>query len=423
MNSSHFDKTALEIAHFRFALIAPVIQGVFPDATKSAYYKRITKNPLAFPDGSLRSIHYETPRKWEKDYLRGGMDALIPKDRQDKGLSRSLPDTAIEEIYRLKEKYNRLNATQIYLRLVEQALIPATVSVASVQRFIKHNDLKSARNPNLKDRKAFEEEFFGALWQADTCYTPYITENGKKRRTYLIMIVDDHSRMIVGGRFFYHDNSYNFQKVLKTAVSTYGIPNKLYLDNGSSYVNEQLSFICGSIGCVELHTPVRDGASKGKVERNFRTLKERWLYGLDPSQIRSLEEFNLELDSYIRKHNTTIHSSTGQTPIDRYLSSSHSLRKPVSREWLEECFMNRIARKVNNDSTVSIDGIYYDAPLQFMRMKVEIRYLPDDMEHAYIYYEGKHFPLYATDKIANARTKRDNSHFIDYSKTGGQTHV
>ena len=50
--------------------------------------------------------------------------------------------------------------------------------------------------------------------------------------------------------------------------------------------------ICASVGTVLLHTPVRDGASKGKVERNFRTLKERWLYGLDLKQIQSLDEFN-----------------------------------------------------------------------------------------------------------------------------------
>lgn len=423
MNTTNISKSAMEFAHFRFALIAPVIQGVFSDATKTAYYKRITAKPLTFPDGSTHTIHYSTPLKWEKAYLRGGMDSLISKERKDKGLTRALNDTAIEEIYRLKEKYPKLNATQIYYRLVEQALIPATISIASVQRFIKKNDLKSARNPNIKDRKAFEEEFFGGMWQADTCYTPYITENGIKRRTYLIMIVDDHSRLIVGGRFFYHDSAYNFQKILKEAVATYGIPNKLYLDNGSSYSNEQLTFICGSIGCVELHTPVRDGASKGKVERNFRTLKERWLYGLDTSQIHSLEEFNQELVNYIRKHNTTIHSSTKETPLNRYLHSNHQIRKPKSSSWLDECFMNRISRKVNNDSTVSIDGVYYDAPLQFMRMKVEIRYLPDAMDSAYIYYEGEHYPLYATDKIANSKTKRNNTPTIDYSKTGGNAHV
>lgn len=424
MNTTNPSKSNLEIAHFRFALIAPVIQGVFSDPTKTAYYKRVTEKPLTFPDGTTHPLHPCTLSKWEKAYRIGGMDALIPKDRKDKGVTRTLSDTAIEEIYRLKEKYPRLNATQIYYRLIEQALIPASISVASVQRFIKTNDLKSARNPTIKDRKAFEEEYFGGMWQADTCYTSYLTENGVKRRTYLIMIIDDHSRMIVGGRFFYQDNAYHFQQVLKEAVATYGIPNKLYLDNGSSYSNEQLTFICGSIGCVELHTPVRDGASKGKVERNFRTLKERWLYGLDPSQIQSLEEFNQELMNYIRKHNTTVHSSTKETPLNRYLHSNHQIRKPISISWLDECFMNRITRKVNNDSTISIDGIYYDAPLQFMRMKVEIRYLPGEMDSAYLYYEGTHYPLVATDKVANGKTKRNNhTPTIDYSKKGGTSYV
>ena len=161
-----------------------------------------------------------------------------------------------------------------------------------------------------RDRKAFEEAYFGGMYQADTCYLPYLEENGKKHRTYLIMILDDYSRMIVGGRIFYQENAYNFQKVLKDAVAAYGIPNKLYVDSGAPYKNRQLDMVCASIGTVLLHTPVRDGASKGKVERNFRTLKERWLYGLDISQIRSLDEFNDLLAAYIRKHNTTEHSTT-----------------------------------------------------------------------------------------------------------------
>jgi hypothetical protein len=39
--------------------------------------------------------------------------------------------------------------------------------VCAVQRFIRRNDLKSARDPNMRDRKAFEEDAFGRMWQAD----------------------------------------------------------------------------------------------------------------------------------------------------------------------------------------------------------------------------------------------------------------
>ena len=255
------DRTA--IAQFRLSLIAPIIHNLYQDSSRTAYYKRITQNEFTLPDGSTVRYEYKTIEKWVSMYQLGGFEALMPRERSDKGSTRALSDVAIEEIYRLKTEYPRLNATQIHSNLITNGFIPATVSVSAVQRFIKRNDLKSARNPSIQDRKAFEEDSFGRMWQADTCYFPHITENGQSRRVYCIMIIDDHSRVLVGGGLFYNDNAYNFQKVFKQAVATYGIPSKLYVDNGCSYSNEQLALICGSIGTVLLHTRVRDGASKG----------------------------------------------------------------------------------------------------------------------------------------------------------------
>jgi hypothetical protein len=51
-------------------------------------------------------------------------------------------------------------------------------------------------------------------------------------------------------------------------------------------------------------------------------------------------------------------------------------------------------------------------------MKVEVRYLPGQMEDAYILYDGIHYPIPATDKAANSRTKRNNLPAIDYSLKG-----
>ena len=423
MNEQNNLSDAAAIAQFRFALIAPVIQDLFPDATKTAYYKRVTENPLKLPDGSIKEYDYKTVEKWVSQYRLGGIDALMPRARSDKGTSRALPDTAIEEIYRLKEAFPRLNATQIHQKLIADSFIPATVSVDAVQRFVKHNDLKSARNPNVRDRKAFEEDMFGKMWQADTCYLPHITEDGQCRRVYCVMIIDDHSRLLVGGELFYNDNAANFQKVLKDAIATYGIPDKLYVDNGGPYCNEQLSLICGSVGTVLLHTRVRDGASKAKVERHFRTLKERWLYTLDIASISSLAEFNSLLKDYMRSYNTTFHTGIDCTPFSRYQDTKAHSRTPQSREWLDECFLNRITRKVNKDSTVSINKMSFDVPMQFISMKVDIRYQPSDMDTAYILYEGKHSPLLRTDKNANCHTKRNNAPTIDYSKLGGKSDV
>ena len=410
-----------EVAQFRFALIAPVIQGLYPDASATAYYKRVTASPLTLPDGSTVTYSYKTLEKWKSQYTIGGLDALMPNTRSDKGISRALNEDAIAEIYRIKEEHPRMNATQIYEHLVREAFIPSTVSVDSVQRFIRHNDLKSARDPNLRDRRAYEEDKFGKIWQADTCYLPYITEDGRSRRVYCIMIIDDHSRLLVGGELFYSDNSCNFQKVLKDAVATYGIPDKLYVDNGCSYSNEQLSMICVALGILLLHTKIRDGASKGKVERHFRTLKERWLYTLDIASITSLSQFNGMLKDYMRDYNTTFHRGIGSTPLERYQASKDHPRTPQSRQWLDDCFYNRITRKVRKDSTITIDHVCYDVPMQFISAKVDVRFLPDDMTSAYILFDDKKFPIRQTNRNDNCHTKRNNLPAIDYSRAGGES--
>ena len=409
-----------QMAHFKFGLIAPVIQGTYPDDSAIAYYRRIASTPLIRPDGSEFLYKPKSIQAWEQLYRQGGMDALIRPPRKDKGGARALGGDAISEIYNLKERYPRLNATQIRLRLIEMGLIKAKVSVRCIQRFIKNWNLKSGGLPaGAKDRKAFEEEYFGGLWQADSCHFPHIPDSkGVSRKTYLIAILDDNSRMIVAAGIFFNDNSVNLQTLLKSAVAAYGIPNKFYCDNGGPYINHQLEFICGSAGTVLLHTPIRDGAAKGKIERLFRTVKETWLYGLDTSAIKSIEEFNASLAEFIRYYNLNNHSATGESPMDRYLKTRDRIKPPLSYEWLQECFLHRQRRKVRNDATLSINNTSFDAPMQFIGQTVEIRYLPDRLDSAFIFFDKKRFPLRLTNKVENCRTKRAD-YRIDYGKKGG----
>ena len=410
-------KKFIEEASIRLALIQPAYNGTYPDASKRAYYYRVTEKPTKMPDG--REIRYSpgTLACWESDYRRGGFDALIPKVRCDSGKSRRLDDDAIAAIYRIREEFPKINAKEIYLKMISDGIIKQKdVSLSTVQRYVKKNNLKGAACPGLKDRKAFEEEFACGMYQGDSLYGPFIVENGIRRRTYLIMLLDDKSRMIVGGRFFYNDNAYNFQKVFKDAISTYGIPQKTYVDNGSPYRNEQITLICGSLGVILLHTQIKDGASKGKIERNFRTLRNRFLNILDTSEITSIEMLNSKLFEYIRKHNTTVHSATGETPSDRYLKDIHHVRMPVSPDWLNNCFMNRVKRRVKNDATIVIDNVMYDVPMQFIRCRVEIRYLPGEMEHAYILDDKIKYPIRKTNKVENGKTKRNNAYAISYEE-------
>ena len=191
MEEEKVQKEQMAVAQMRFGMIAPVIQGTYPDASVCAYCRRVAQTVQTLPDGRQVLYKPKTLEKWVSLYKNGGMDALLPKTRCDKGASRVITPEAQQEIHRLKREYPRLNGTQIHARLVQEAFLPAGVSVASVQRYLKKNGLRGVEEAEKKDRKAFEEAYFGGMWQADTCYLPYIREEGKNRRTYLIMILDD----------------------------------------------------------------------------------------------------------------------------------------------------------------------------------------------------------------------------------------
>lgn len=419
MTKPNTTASPVDIAYFRFGAIAPVIQGTFPDASEAAYYRRVSQEPLTLPDGAKYKYSPDTLEKWTSLYRSEGMDGLMPKKRKDKGVSRTIDEEAEAEIDRFLLLYPHASGVAVHAHLIENGFLPAVVSVRAVQRFLKEKNMHQPREVVVRERRAFEMERFGQMWQADTAYLPNIVgADGKSRRTYVIMIIDDHSRMIVGGEIFYHDNALNYQKVLKDAIASYGIPDKLLMDNGSSYKNSQLKFILGNLGIKEKHARVRDGASKGKVERNFRSLRSRWLATLDLSKIHSLEQFNDLLKEYIELHNKTFHTGINARPMDRYLKTRNYIRIPKSREWLEEAFYNRDERKVRADSVIKINNDEYDVPAQFAGCWVEVRFNPSHMEDAYILYNGEQFPITLTDRVKNGTSLRNsNPTVINYHTT------
>jgi len=414
---------AQEMAMFRFGVIAPVINGTFGEASKLAYYRKVCADALTLPDGTKAAYSPSTLSYWEHRYRKGGYDALVAKSRSDKGNPRRLSPEAIDAICELRRQFPRINATMLRERLIEEGVITAgEASLSTVQRFVRglRADAGGPGGAQAKDRRAFEAERALELWQADTLFGPYVGEGGRRQRAYLVMIVDDKTRLIAGGRFFAADNAYNFQTVFKEAVLRFGIPERLYVDNGAPYRNDQLSAICGALGTVLIHAPARDGAAKGKVERANRTVRGRFLSVLEDRDKGSLDSLNAAFASWAAGYNAREHSAHGRTPMDAYRAEAGSVRAPRSPEWVDECFLNRVTRKVRNDATVSIDRVSYDAPMGLIGQKVEIRFLPGDMGAARVAFEGRDWPLRPTDKVANSKARRaPGGYQIDYSAQGG----
>lgn len=93
--------------------------------------------------------------------------------------------------------------------------------------------------------------------------------------------------------------------------------------------------------------------------------------------------------------------SLGILLLHTHVRDGASKGKPESRQWLDDCFYNRITRKVRKDSTVTIDGVCYDVPMQFISAKVDIRFQPDDMSSAFILFDDQKFPIRQTNRNEN----------------------
>jgi putative transposase len=105
----------------------------------------------------------------------------------------------------------------------------------------------------------------------------------------LIAFIDDASRLCCHAQFFLVENTDTLVKALRSALYKRGIPEAMYVDNGSIYCSKEISQICERIGCLLCHAPVRDGAAKGKVERFFRTVRMSFLNrALDLSSVDAL---------------------------------------------------------------------------------------------------------------------------------------
>ncbi|WP_459796847.1 hypothetical protein, partial [Alkalibacterium sp. m-11] len=81
------------------------------------------------------------------------------------------------------------------------------------------------------------------------------------------------------------------------------------------------------LGIDLIHARVRSGASKAKIERTFRTLKDDWMPAIDYKEFESLTAFNDSLTDYIRQKNIKDHRSLGQSPWQRFREDQMHIRR------------------------------------------------------------------------------------------------
>lgn len=415
------DKAGIALAEFKLGLIAPVVNGTCPDPTMADYFRRIAAEPLELPNGSRVKVKPSTLAGWRRRYLELGFEGLVPKRRSDLGTSRRIDADLAQDIQAMRAERPGISATMVLEALVADGYVAeGEMSAATVQRFFKRNPAPHAEAP-AKDRRAFESARVNGIWQADTLFGPYV--GSPARRAYLQAIIDDKSRKVVAARFVDKDCSATFQGTLRMAVASHGIPEKLFVDNGGPYRNEQLSLICGGLGIVLCHAAVRDGAAKGKIERWNRTVRMRFLSALPEAAKGGLDELNAALAKWVASYNASVHSSTKAAPSEAFAAEADRLRWVDGGEpALADAFRNRITRKVANDATVRIDHVLYDVPMGLVGEKVELRYSPGRTDDVWVHVPGEQpVRIAPTDKAVNADTPRVRpAYSIDFTAGGGE---
>lgn len=404
------------IALFRYEQIIPVVNKTFPDKSADRYFRRIASSPLTYVDGTQITVSFQTLKHWYDLYRKEGFERLKPQVRSDRGKQRKLGIGARKRIYDLKKENPRLTSTNIYSKLIEEDLIRSCdVSLSTVTRYVA--TLGELKQSTIEDMRAFEMKNSNDLWQLDTTYCSKMKDvDGKMKTTYLIMIIDDHSRQIVGYGFFFEDNGVNVQSVIKSAISKYGVPKRLFTDNGAPYKNDQLKLICAKLQIEISRAAPYHGNQKGKIERAFRSVKEQWMYNTDFSQFNDLDELNRAFGLYVHKKNNTAHASLdGRTPSDVYIDGLNGSVRRVERSVLDKAFYHTITRKVAKDATIRLSNTLYETGQEYIGKTIVLKYIPD-MSEVYIYDETEdtYTQIKVLNKVDNGKIRRNRPIF-----TGG----
>ena len=399
---------------FKFQIIAPAINKTHGFSCNEEYFKRMAMKTYTFNN---KEYHFSKSciKHWYLSYKNLGYNSLEKKKRKDYKTSRKLSNDVIQRIITIRENYPNITGTMIYKKLIDEKYINKfEVSIDTLLRFLRINNLKASQTVNI-ERKMFEMEHVNDCWQSDTSFGPYLTIDNKKYRTKLIMFIDDKSRIITGFDFFLNDTAINTQSVFKTAIKTYGKPKKLFVDNGSSYDNKQLSLICARLGIELIHAKPYSPESKAKIERSFRTIKDGWMRCTNWNEFTSLDDIKKSLQTFIyNEYLNKVHSSTNETPNERWHNEYANVIF-LDNNFIDESFLHKVERKVRKDKTVKIENNYYEVPFKYVGKTVEIRYDPTSLKEIYIFENNQKLETcQIVDKIANSKIKRKNN--IDYSK-------
>jgi transposase InsO family protein len=383
---------AQEHALARFAVIAPLVCRKLDPAETTIVRQAILQQTHHFPNGNQRQVGERTLRRWVAAYraaLSNGtaaaLQALYPQPRSDKGVPRVFDPAVIDEAVALRRELATRSTASILEHLTNKPK-EATLAYHLRQRGVTRAQLKA-------EGKAFpryEADTVNATWQSDVTegfYLPDLTEPGKFRQVYLIGFLDDHSRLIAHGEWYFRESLPCLFDCLKKAVIQRGVPATLYWDNGPIYKAKQVELLAARLGTRIVFSTPYAPAGKGKIERFWKTTADSFLKEAAHAGITTLTELNHAFWAWLKRYHQRKHQSTGMTPLGRWEAGSSSVRYPNPVD-VHDIFLWEEDRLVHKTGTIQLAGNAYRVSDALVGHKVQVRYDPLEMGTVKIFVAG-----------------------------------
>lgn len=267
MESHSHDRDEL-IALFRFGVISGAVSDRLTPAERGRVVRNLATQTWTTLEGVERSFSRGTIDRWVVAYRRGGLGGLRPVPRCDRGRARSQARW-LEEAARMRRALPARSAAQIVDAIARAHGV--ILSERTVRAYLARSGLSRQALSAIPAQAfgRFEASRSNEIWIGDVLHGPFVPHPrvAGSRRAKLFVLVDDHSRLLVHGRWMTEENNRAGQDVLRSAIARRGIPETLYVDNGAPYANHQLARACAVLGVHLVHSRPYKPQGRGKQER------------------------------------------------------------------------------------------------------------------------------------------------------------
>ena len=384
----------LEIAAFRHRLIVAALEA--EGECVAAALRESASCTHRDAGGCEVHVALSTLWHWLSAYRKGGLLALRPKSRKDRGAIRAFPKDVLDSALRLRRENPRRATRTIIDILVRTHLVQrGQVARSTLDRHFDQTGLSRKRQGTLAQAtfRLIETLAPFELLVGDFHHGPYVRvgPDDQAKRALFGGFIDHFSRYIVEGRYYLTEDFAALRFGFRRVLAVHGMPEKLYLDNGSAYHATRFHAACDALGIRLVHSKPYCAEGRGMIERFNRTLKDQFEIEVRAREtLPTLDELNAWFEAWLaERYHQDVHSETGQSPAERFGREAAGHPAPPA-ETVEEYLRLREPRTVHRKwSTVEVAGIRFSVTPTLRGRRVQVLFDPSDLAYVLISFDGR----------------------------------